>query len=67
MLLGPRRWCSGCKQEGWKAGEEVSGVVRTASWGVHAKSRALLDRTLKSTRSHGRIDCIEAKDRAKAI
>lgn len=47
--------------------EAVSGVVDAVGRGVDSNSRALFNRTLKSTRSRGRIDYIEAKDMARAI
>lgn len=47
--------------------EAVGGVVDAVGRGVDSNSRALFDRTLKSTRSRGRIDYIEAKDMARAI
>jgi hypothetical protein len=47
--------------------EAVGGVVDAVGRGVDSNSRALFDRTLESTRSRGRIDCIEAKDMARAI
>lgn len=47
--------------------EAVGGVVDAVGRGVDSNSRALFNRTLKSTRSRGRIDYIEAKDMARAI
>lgn len=47
--------------------EAVGGVVDAVGRGVDSNHQALFDRTLRSTRSRGRIDYIEAKDMARAI
>lgn len=47
--------------------QDVAGVVDVVGRGVDSNLRALFARTLKSSRSRGRIDYMEAKDMARVI